>query len=85
MSRSSLAAIVAASALVLTACSNSNNLLLGEVEAQTGAHRVRVTDCYRTSPPQPVRLADVDGQPAWSYAPCRDANVEIRASELVNR
>jgi hypothetical protein len=68
--------------MVLAACSSSNNLLLGEVEARVGAHRVRVTDCYRTSPPPPVRLADVNGQPAWSYMPCRDADVEIRGSEL---
>jgi hypothetical protein len=67
---------------VYTGCSRSNNLLLGEVEAQVGTHRVRVTDCYRTSPPQPERLADMNGQAAYRYMPCKDADVEIRGSEL---
>ncbi len=39
-------------AMLLSACSRSNNLLLGEVEAQVGPHTVRVTDCYRTQAPR---------------------------------
>ena len=75
---------MAAAALAggLAGCSQSNNLLFGEVEAQVGTHRVRVTDCYRTSPPQPVRLADVNGQAAYRYMPCKDADVEIAGGQL---
>jgi hypothetical protein len=69
-------------AAALTACSRSNNLLLGEVEAQVGAHTVRVTDCYRTSVPPPERLADAGGQASYRFMPCRDADVRIRAGEL---
>jgi hypothetical protein len=69
-------------AVALTACSRSNNLLLGEVQAQVGTHTVRVTDCYRTSVPPPQRLADVDGQASYRFMPCRDADVRIRAGEL---
>ena len=38
---------------LLAACSRSNNLLLGRVEAKVGTHDVVVTDCYRTSVPPP--------------------------------
>jgi hypothetical protein len=69
-------------AAALTGCSRSNNLLLGEVQAQVGAHIVRVTDCYRTSVPPPERLADADGQASYRFMPCRDADVQIRAGEL---
>ena len=67
----------------LSACSRSNNLLLGEVEAQVGTHTVRVTDCYRTSVPPPERLTDADGQPAYRFMPCRDADIRIEAGELM--
>jgi hypothetical protein len=70
------------SASLLCACSRTNNLLLGEVEAQVGRHTVRVTDCYRTSVPPPERLQDVNGQPSYRFMPCRDADVRIRAGEL---
>jgi hypothetical protein len=66
----------------LSACGKSNNLLLGEVQAQVGAHTVRVTDCYRTSVPPPERLADASGQESYRFMPCRDADVRIRAGEL---
>jgi hypothetical protein len=69
-------------AVVLCSCSRSNNLLLGEVEARVGTHTVRVTDCYRTSVPPPERLPDVNGQPAYVFMPCRDANIRIQAGEL---
>jgi hypothetical protein len=68
--------------VVLSACSGSNNLFLGEVEAQVGQHTVRVTDCYRTSVPPPGRLPDVNGQPAYRFMPCRDADVRIQGGEL---
>jgi hypothetical protein len=81
-----LSAMLGAAALLellgFSACSHSNNLLLGEVEAQVGSHTVRVTDCYRTSVPPPERLANVGGQEAYRFMPCRDADVQIRAGEL---
>jgi len=68
--------------IALSACSRSNNLLLGEVQAQVGTHTVRVTDCYRTSVPPPERLADVNDRPAYAFVPCRDADIRIQAGEL---
>ena len=67
----------------LSSCSRSNNLLFGEVEAQAGRHTVRVTDCYRFSVPPPERSQDVNGQPSYRFMPCRDADIQIRAGELV--
>jgi hypothetical protein len=69
-------------ALLLSACSQSNNLLLGRVEATVGTHRVAVTDCYRSSAPEPRKLADEDGKAVYRYMPCRDADVWIRGEEL---
>jgi hypothetical protein len=61
----------------LAACSRSNNLLLGRVEAQVGSHTVVVTDCYRTSVPPPESIgADLH------FMPCRDADIWIRAGVL---
>ena len=61
----------------LAACSRSNNLLLGRVEAQVGSHAVVVTDCYRTSVPPPETVgADLH------FMPCRDADIWIRAGAL---
>ena len=64
-------------AIGLAACSQSNNVLLGRVQAQVGTHTVVVTDCYRTSAPGPVSTAD-----GFHYMPCRDADIWIRAEEL---
>jgi hypothetical protein len=64
---------------LLTACSRSNNLFLGRVEATVGTHRVVVTDCYRTSVPPPVKLEGT----AYRFTPCRDADVLIRNDDLV--
>jgi hypothetical protein len=64
--------------VLLSACSRSNNILLGRVESNVGAHKVVVTDCYRTSPPQPERVSATE----WHYAPCRDAEIRIRNDEL---
>jgi hypothetical protein len=68
----------------LFACSRSNNVLLGRVEAKVGDHMVAVTDCYRTSAPSPQRLANsTDGKPVYRFTPCRDADVVIRGEELI--
>ena len=67
------------SMLLLSACSRSNNLLLGRVQAQVGSHTVVVTDCYRTSVPPPQRLGDA----VYRFTPCRDADVLIRGDELL--
>ena len=65
--------------LLLSACSRSNNLLLGRVQAQVGSHTVVVTDCYRTSVPPPQRLGDA----VYRFMPCRDADVLIRGDDLL--
>ncbi len=64
--------------LLFSACSRSNNLLLGHVEAVVGTHTVVVTDCYRTSVDPPRK---VEG--GFRFTPCRDADVWIRGSDLV--
>ena len=61
----------------ITGCSRSNNLLLGRVEAAVAGHMVVVTDCYRTSVPQPI--AEANGA---TFVPCRDAVVAIRNEQL---
>jgi len=68
--------------MALTSCSRSNNLIEGRVEAQVGNHTVVVTDCYRTHVPAPERLQTGDGA-SCRFAPCRDADVIIRAGELI--
>ncbi|MBI1766194.1 MAG: hypothetical protein HYR56_32725 [Acidobacteria bacterium] len=65
--------------LLFGACSRSNNVLLGRVEATVGTHAVVVTDCYRTSVPQPQKVSDTEFQ----FKPCRDAEVVIRNEELI--
>jgi hypothetical protein len=69
-------------ATLFSACSRSNNLFLGRVEASVGGHVVVVTDCYRTSVPPP-RQSEGPGGPIYRFTPCRDAVVEIRRDELV--
>jgi hypothetical protein len=64
--------------LMLCACSQSNNVFFGRVEAKVGTHTVVVTDCYRIHAPQPERLANGD----YHYMPCRDAEVWIRRGEV---
>jgi hypothetical protein len=76
-----LACLVAV--LQLPACSRSNNLLLGRVEAQVGPYTVAVTDCYRIEAPPPEKLDDTpDGSPVYRFAPCKDADVRIEGSRL---
>lgn len=64
--------------LGLAGCSRSNNLLLGRVESMVASHNVVVTDCYRTSVPEPEKIGDG----SYRYAPCRDAVILIRNEEL---
>ncbi len=66
-----------ACAAALAGCSRSNNLFLGRVEAVVAGHTVVVTDCYRTSVPQP------QAEPGGArFTPCRDADVVIHTEEL---
>jgi hypothetical protein len=74
--------VTMAIAAALGGCSQSNNLLLGRVEATVGDHTVVVTDCYRTSVPPPEQTMTDDG-PAYRFMPCRDADVVIRRDRLV--
>ena len=67
--------------LLSSACSQSNNLLLGEVQATVGTHKVVVTDCYRTSVAPPEKEV-AGGHVTYRFAPCRDAIVVIRDEEL---
>ena len=57
----------------LSGCSSSNNLLAGRVEASVAGHNVVVTDCYRTTVPQP----ETD-----RWTPCQDADVRIQQGDL---
>jgi hypothetical protein len=65
--------------LTTGACSHSNNLLLGRVEAKVGTHSVVVTDCYRTSVPQPEKMLEPD---SYRFVPCKDAAVVLRGPML---
>ena len=78
------ACVLVACLVLQLACSRSNNLLLGRVESTVAGHRIQVTDCYRTSVPAPRQLADLpDGTKVYEFMPCRDADVLIRADELI--
>ena len=65
-----------------SACSRSNNLLLGRVEATVDGHTVVVTDCYRTSVAPPEQIGGPNEQ-SYRFTPCRDADVLIRNGELI--
>ena len=67
--------------LACSACSRSNNLLLGRVEATVGGHTVVITDCYKTSSTAPEKVGGPSEQ-AYRFKPCRDADVLIRNDEL---
>jgi hypothetical protein len=73
--------VLFAAGLLLAACSDSNNLLLGTVSATLDAHRIVVTDCYRTEVPPPEKLNEA-GVAIWRFTPCRDAAIEIRGNKL---
>lgn len=68
--------------LACSACSRSNNVLLGRVEATVGGHNVVVTDCYRTSVKPPEKVGG-PGEQSYRFMPCRDADVLIRNDELI--
>ena len=72
--------VVLAIAIMSLACSESNNVFLGRVQAEVAGHLVVVTDCYRTSVPAP-RHEPSDSSERWT--PCRDADLAIRGGELV--
>ena len=63
---------------LLNACSRSNTLFLGEVQATAGSHKIVVTDCYRVSVDPPQTTSD-----GFRYTPCRDADVIIRNEEAI--
>src|SRR5438128_8974064 len=67
---------------LLAACSRKNNLLMGRVESAVGTHTVVVTDCYRTSVPDPQRVSGEGATAVWRFTPCRDADIWIRADQL---
>ena len=70
-------------ALSFSACSKSNNVLLGRVEARLGTHTIVVTDCYRASVPPPQSLKDsADSSLLYRFEPCADADVVIRDERL---
>jgi hypothetical protein len=66
-----------AAIVALAACSQSNNLLFGQVQATVGTHTVVVTDCYQTSVPSPQKVGD-----DYRFKPCRDADVVIHEEAL---
>ena len=69
-------------AIACSACSRSNNLVLGRVEATVGHHTVVVTDCYRTSVSPPEKAGD-PREESYRFKPCRDADILIRNDELI--
>ncbi|MEN3326823.1 MAG: hypothetical protein V7638_1630 [Acidobacteriota bacterium] len=82
MWRKEIAMIICGLFVASSACSRSNNLLLGRVEATVGGHTVVVTDCYRTSV-NPPEKAGVPSEQSYRFMPCRDADVLIRNDELI--
>ena len=74
--------IICGLVIACSACSRSNNLLLGRVEATVGGHTVVVTDCYTTSFTPPERVGGPNEQ-SYRFVPCRDADVVIRNDELI--
>jgi hypothetical protein len=86
-SKDILVMTVLSAAVLISACSKSNNLLLGRVEAKFGTHTIIVTDCYRTSvPPAQSGKDSLDGSTFYHFTPCLDADVIIRNERLtVNR
>lgn len=62
-----------------SACTTSNNLLLGRVEARAGTHPIVVTDCYRFSVDPPAQ----EGETGYRFTPCKDADILIRDERLM--
>ncbi|MBV9927573.1 MAG: hypothetical protein JOZ96_21325 [Acidobacteria bacterium] len=82
MWRKGIGLTVCVLAVACSACSRSNNLLLGRVEATVGGHTVAVTDCYRTGVTPPEKVGGT-GEQSYRFTPCRDADVLIRNDELI--
>ena len=82
MWRKNFGFIICGLVMTCSACSRSNNWLLGRVEATVGSHTVVVTDCYRTSVKPPEKV-EGPNQQAYHFTPCRDADVLIRNEELI--
>ena len=74
--------IICGLVMASSACSRSNNLLLGRVEATVGNHTVVVTDCYTTSVTPPEKVGG-PGEQSYRFVPCRDADVLIRNDEMI--
>ena len=70
-------------ALLIGACSKSNNILLGRVEEKVGSHIVIVTNCYKTSVPPPQLLKSASDKPFYRFTPCLDADVVIDGDQLL--
>jgi len=54
---------------------------MGRVEESVGGHTIVVTDCYRTSV-DPPKTETAEGVIAYSFVPCRDAQILIRGDQL---
>jgi hypothetical protein len=84
MTRSKLPGAFCCIAIALSpACSRSNNLLLGTVQATAGLHHIVVTDCYRLSVDPPREIQGPPGESRYRFTPCRDADVLIRTDGLM--
>ena len=82
MWRREIGLIICGLILACSACSRSNNLLLGRIEATVGNHTVVVTDCYRMRVTPPIKMGGPSEQ-SYRFMPCRDADVLIRNDELI--
>ena len=82
MWRKEIGLIICGLVMACSACSRSNNLLFGRVEATVNGHTVVVTDCYRTSFTPPEKVGGPNEQ-SYRFMPCRDADVLIRNDELI--
>ena len=82
MGRKEMGLTICGLILACSACSRSNNLLLGRVEATVSGHTVVITDCYRTSVTPPEKVGG-PGERSYRFTPCRDAEVVIRNDELI--
>ena len=82
MGRKEMGLTICGLIMACSACSRSNNLLLGRVEATVSGHTVVVTDCYRTSVTPPEKVGGPNEQ-FYHFKPCRDADVLIRNEELI--
>src|ERR1044072_9154671 len=82
MWRKVIGLIICGLVMACSACSRSNNLLLGRGEGTVGGHTVVVTDCYTTSLTPPEKVGGPSEQ-SYRFMPCRDAEVLIRNDEVI--